>query len=341
MKKQILALGFVVFSLMLPIKAAAQKPEIEKIYTFGDSLSDVGNVYNALLKATGTGFPPPPYFQGRFSNGVVWVEYLAQKLKLNPTPYTSLPPGISSAPDGINYAFGGASSGFDNAVYPQAPPSGLLTQVSVFTTSLTQTKRSADPNGLYIIWAASNDYLFGQVTNPQLPVNNISTAVTVLASVGAKNIMVVNLPDLGKLPATRVNNQLSSQLTTLTNAHNSNLTNSLRVLRQKLGSSVKITLVDANTLFNTVLKYPRVFGFTNTTDACLTSVSVCSNPKQYVFWDGFHPTTGAHKLVKDLAYLTLRLKPQQAQLMLSPEPRTQLSSPQLAQLIFSESGVRD
>lgn len=338
MKKQILALGFVVFSLMLPLKAAAQKPEIEKIYTFGDSLSDVGNVYNALLKATGTGFPPPPYFQGRFSNGVVWVEYLAEKLKLKPTPYTSLPPGNPNAPDGINYAFGGASSGFNNAVYPQAPPSGLLTQVSVFTTSLTQAKRSADPNALFTIWVGSNDYLFDRVTDPQVPVKNISTAVTALASVGAKNIMVVNLPDLGKLPATRVNSQLSSQLTALTNAHNSNLTNSLRVLRQSLGSRVKITLVDANTLFKTVLQYPRAFGFTNTTDACLTNVSVCPNPNQYVFWDGVHPTTAAHKQVQKLAYLALRLQSRQAQLMLSPAPRTQLSSPRLAQLIFSESG---
>lgn len=335
MKQQILTLGFVLFSLMLPLKAAAQK--IEKIYPFGDSLSDSGNLYNATLKLIGTGYPPSPYFKGRFSNGPVWVEYLGQKLKLNPTPYTSLPLGSSNAPDGINYAFGASSSGYDNALYPKAPLPGLLAQVSLFTVSLAQSKQTADPDALYIVWAAANDYLFGKVTDPQVPVKNLLTAVTALVAVGAKNIVVVNLPDLGKLPGTRLNGQISSQLTALTSAHNSNLAQ--KVLSLKLYSKANIILLDANTLFNTFLKYPGAFGFKNVTNACLTNNTVCANPNQYVFWDNYHPTTAAHKQLGNLAYFVLKMKSPQSQLTLPPDPRTQISHPRLAQLVFSDSGL--
>lgn len=61
MKKQLVAAGFILFSLSLPIKASAA---IDQLYVFGDSLSDTGNTY----KATQGIIPPsPPYFQGRFS----------------------------------------------------------------------------------------------------------------------------------------------------------------------------------------------------------------------------------------------------------------------------------
>lgn len=41
-----------------------------RVVVFGDSLSDNGNLFAQ------TGQPPAPYFQGRFSNGPVWVEQL-------------------------------------------------------------------------------------------------------------------------------------------------------------------------------------------------------------------------------------------------------------------------
>ena len=55
------------------------------IYSFGDSLSDVGNVYNATDGLE----PAAPYVNGQFSNGPVWVQDLATKLGLtgaNPEP---------------------------------------------------------------------------------------------------------------------------------------------------------------------------------------------------------------------------------------------------------------
>ena len=64
------------------------------IYAFGDSLSDVGNVF----LGTGGAEPAPPYFAGRFSNGPIWLDYLAAQLGTGPM--------IPSLQGGTDYAFG-------------------------------------------------------------------------------------------------------------------------------------------------------------------------------------------------------------------------------------------
>jgi phospholipase/lecithinase/hemolysin len=53
------------------------------------------------------------------------------------------------------------------------------------------------------VWAGANDYLSGGATAPTQAIANLTHAVQSLAAVDAKQIMVVNLPDLGDLPATR------------------------------------------------------------------------------------------------------------------------------------------
>ncbi|MDO9095779.1 MAG: SGNH/GDSL hydrolase family protein, partial [Rubrivivax sp.] len=69
------------------------------IVAFGDSLTDTGN-FTALASGLSFGlvnFPSPAfgYAQGRFSDGKVAIEYLAESLSLNLT----------------NYAVGGAKTG--------------------------------------------------------------------------------------------------------------------------------------------------------------------------------------------------------------------------------------
>jgi len=264
----------------LPKPTHTSTPQLEQIYVFGDSLSDTGNVF----KATEGVIPPsPPYEQGQFSNGPVWVEYLASKL--------------GSSPQAINFAFGGATTGVtktsDLDSTPQTP--GLLSQIKYFKA----TYANANPNALYIIWAGANDYL-GGTTTPAIPLNNLSKAVRSLASAGAQNILVVNLPDLGKLPATRQSSSAST-LTRLTEAHNSGLSKILDTLRQSLDPETNLTLLDVNTLFNQAIAKPGRFGFTNVTAPCLDSSVVCETPNKFLFWDSLHPTTAAHRALGTLA----------------------------------------
>jgi phospholipase/lecithinase/hemolysin len=278
MRNKLVVAGFVIFSFLLPIKASAA---IDQLYVFGDSLSDTGNTY----RATGGFIPPsPPYFQGRFSNGPVWVEDLASSLGVKQT----------------NFAFGGATTGTGNVgffgQFVNVLP-GLDQQVKTFIS----TNPTADPNGLYVIWAGANDYLGGGQANPQVPVSNLQKAVTSLASFGAKNFLVANLPDLGNLPGTR-NDPNADGLNTLTTFHNSGLSATLSGLSKQTG--LNIIPLDVDSLFGQAIATPQKFGFTNVTDPCLNSQTStsCANPDEYFFWDQLHPTKRTHSILAQAAF---------------------------------------
>lgn len=293
MKKKIFAaaLAFLTF-IMVILTASTQGSQISsqsltnykinEVYVFGDSLSDTGNIF----KATNGVYPPsPPYFQGRYSNGPVWVEYLGSQLGLNNTK-------------NINFAYGGATtvSGSVNGV------PGVLSQVY----SYTKSQSKINPNALYILWAGANDYLFG-ATNTNSAIANLSNAVKSLLTAGAKTILVANLPDLGKIPATS-NTAYSTNLSTVTNLHNSELTESIEAIQQKSGAGNNIIQLNVNSLYREAISQPVKFGLTNVTSSCLTNVNTCNNPDHFLFWDGIHPTTAAHRILADAALKALSLK---------------------------------
>ncbi|AFZ56816.1 SGNH/GDSL hydrolase family protein [Anabaena cylindrica FACHB-243] len=294
MQKQILAAGFFLLSLMLPMQASAHS--YEEIYIFGDSFSDTGNLFNF---SSGAIPPSPAYFDGNFSNGPLWVEYLASNLNLTVNPHT-------------NFAFGGATTGFDNLGLSILP--GLQQQINDFTT----TNLSANSNALYILWAGTNDYLdyfFNNLPNPKQSVANLSTAITSLAAVGAQDIMVLNLPDLGKFPVTGGDNNITSALSNLINLHNLGLATSIDVLSQQLSPEINIISVDVNSLFNQAIADPAKFNLTNVTDSCvgnspvvpitIPTQPVLCIPDKFLFWDEVHPTTTTHQLIGKLAFSAL------------------------------------
>jgi outer membrane lipase/esterase len=265
-------------SCLLPLPILAQN--IDGITIFGDSLVDNGNAF----KATGGTVPPsPPYFNGRFSNGPVWVEGFSTELKL--------PAGTTN-----NFGMGGATSGTANTINIALP--GLTTQLDGFLLTSPQV----NPNQLFVIWAGANDYLGGGITNPATVVGNLSTATQRLIGAGAQQIVVANLPDLGKLFAGLANPVQSVGLTQLTAAHNSGLRASLQALSQA-NPNLSIVPTDMAALFNEVTINPARFGFNNVTQPCLNTAAgtLCSTPDTYLFWDDLHPTAAGHRLISAYA----------------------------------------
>ena len=277
----IIKLGLLL-SCLLPLPVLAQS--IEGINIFGDSLVDNGNAF----KATGGLVPPsPPYFNGRFSNGPVWVEGFSTELKL--------PAGTTN-----NFAVGGATSGTGNTINVALP--GLTTQLNGFLL-LSPT---VNPNQLFVIWAGANDYLGGGIINPATVVGNLSTATQRLVNAGAQQIVVPNLPDLGKIPVGSSDPVQSAGLSQLSAAHNSGLRTSLQVLSQQ-NPNLSIVPTDMAALFNAVITNPTRFGFINVTQPCLniTTGAVCASPDTSLFWDPFHPTAAGHRLISAYALDTL------------------------------------
>lgn len=276
--------GAIPLAFVAVTPAIAQAFGFSDLYVFGDSVSDAGATY----QRTGGLVPPSPPYAGRFSNGPVWVEYLASDLGIPFDPAKDF--AVFSATTGtantnpIGNAFG---------------LGGLQQQI----TGYIAANQVADPNALYVVYAGSNDYLGGGITNPFIPVQNLTNSILALARIGAKNFLVPNLPDLGNLP-TALGNPESVPLNLLTAAHNQVLDQALIALNQQLDPSVNLISLDVNGLFKDAIANPAKYNLTNVTDACLslTTFSVCNSPNTYLFWDTFHPTTVAHQQIANLAY---------------------------------------
>ena len=277
MKKFLIVSGLILSSILAPVRAIAAT--FSQIVVYGDSLSDLGRAAAATSNLPAQ-FKFPAYGSGggRFSNGPIWVQYLAAQL------------GITSNPN-TNFAIGGATTGTAN-IGQALSPSFIGIQQQVANNSVS------DPAALYVLWGGSNDYIFATPTNPPNPsvtLANLTGEINTLISRGATNILVPNLPNLGSLPATDEDLATSVGLNALTQVHNTNL----EVIINTLGQSnpgVKLTLLDVNTLFNQAVS----LGFTDVTNPCITSPT-CT-PDTYLFWDDIHPTTAVHQRIGNLAF---------------------------------------
>ena len=265
-------------------------PNFDQLVIFGDSLSDPGNLFGL------TNFFPlsPPYFEGKFSNGDIWVDYLAESLSL--------------APDSIqNFAIGGATTGQANGfdlllteltgIEWQLP--GLLDQLDSYVAGLGG--ESANANGLYVVWAGAND-LFNLPSDPEaIPsflansVQNVVSTISTLASVGADSFLVPNLPNLGLTPRS-LQAGVSEQASFLSNLFNTSLADALDTLALDL--DIDVVLVDLFAATTEITQQPQDFGFTNVTDPLLGQLPSLADPG-FLWWDQQHPTTQAHSLLSE------------------------------------------
>jgi phospholipase/lecithinase/hemolysin len=303
MKKNVLPAILTLASLLVPLETSATN--FSKLYVFGDSLSDPGNVYKVTTDAQpyepilGTEIPItpgiPPYFKGRFSNGPVWADYFSNNLGISLTPSSelsvlspqvSIPSSISvvddrpvvspfyqgkTASNSVNFAYGGAQTGSTAAGDLGNFLPGVTTQVNGFTNDLNG--KSSDSNGLYVIWAGANDYQSSPVIDPSQSVGNIENSIVSLYNSGARNFVIPNLPDLGKTSrALSLGQEVSTNLTNLSDTHNLLLAEDLSNLSQSQ-ADINIIPVDTNSLFDEILANPTKFGFTNITESCVNEAT--------------------------------------------------------------------
>lgn len=162
------------------------------LYAFGDSLSDAGNVSLATLGAVPTN---SIYSDGRFTNGNVWVQDLAQGLGQRAVR--------ASLAGGTDYAVGGAETG-PNPLHT-VNPTDLPGQLAQFVANVP----NPSPNALYTVWAGSNDVLgianstetpAQQQASVQQAATNEAVVIDELVAHGAKDIVVMDVPDLSKTP---------------------------------------------------------------------------------------------------------------------------------------------
>lgn len=291
-----------VFAL-LSVSAFAQNRTFTGQYTFGDSLSDSGNLF-ALTNRTQ---PPPPYFNGRFSNGPVFIELLGSS-----TLATTTTPGRSNF---RNFAVGGANV-----------TGGALPNLSQQIGQYQLQGMPATPGDLFTVLMGANDLIatLGAPTTPANPgvldtagasvAQALAANVRTLVTLGAKNIVVGGLPNLGATPRSLAAGGPGGPGAAFglraSNAFNTTLRNELATIAAA-APDVNLVYIDLQGFLDRVIADYRALGFNNATQSFLPvggQPAGSGDPNSYVFWDDIHPTARTHALVA--AYVLEHLNPE-------------------------------
>jgi outer membrane lipase/esterase len=259
-----------------------------QIVVFGASLSDNGNAVSIVPGL----FPGAPYYPGRASNGLLWIDVVAADLGNEVKPFVN---------GGTNYAVGGARTCEISGA--SVNPFDMCNQVVLY---LASALNKADANALYVIDAATVGNNIFAVINNGLSFNEITTqAPTDIAKImdklykaGARKFLVTNVPDVGATPRGQ---GLPSPATAsaLSNGFNGTLNNELANFRAS-HSGADVRLAD----FKSAVAITT--GFTNTTDPCVVNQVACATPDTYTYWDNLHPTAATGRNMAKAALAVLK-----------------------------------
>ncbi|KAL6839343.1 hypothetical protein ACP4OV_030840 [Aristida adscensionis] len=307
-----------------------------KLFVFGDTFADAGNVQKSELSRASRGWYYPYGTSdsdndnnpsGRYSNGMVQSDYVAQILGLDasPPPYR-LRKANQIDPSGENFAMVGAGV-FDS---PQGLPTldhqvvnqfdrlvnlGIIKEDDL-EKSVAFVAISAGHDYKYLNDAISYDDMLSLCSNVT---NAIGDSVRRLQELGVPKILVNSLAPIGCAPFhTRANNYTrciaDGVADEITKLHNT-------LLKHNLGDEDGVLLLDINTFFRHLVQAGSTLStsqnrFKHKLDPCCDNVdsdgycgqeddngnplyTLCDDPDQYFYWDYMYPTQAGWKAVMD------------------------------------------
>jgi len=175
----------------------------------------------------------------------------------------------------------------------------------------------ARADALYVIQFGGNDLrdaLVAAGTDPnaaiailQTAIGDLSVNIQSLYFAGARNFFVANAPNLAHAPAVKLAG-ISGVAGFFTGIYNGGLEGGLQQLELAL-PDVVIRRLDMAGFTDDVVANPGKYRLSITDSPCLsffvTIGAVCDRPKEYLFWDGLHPTAAGHKQIARFAVAAL------------------------------------
>ncbi|KAL8524162.1 hypothetical protein ACS0TY_013939 [Phlomoides rotata] len=322
-----------IFSLV----AESRNTTFPAVIVFGDSVVDTGNnnYLKTLIKVNyppyGRDFigGRPT---GRFSNGKVPSDLIAEELGIKDLLPAYLDPSLQADDliTGVNFASGGA--GYDPLTSDFVHVLSLLDQIEMFKDYIAKLEQIVGlertsallSESLFIVVSGSNDitntYFGMPVRKTQYDVTSYADLLVSYASIfvkelyelGARKIGVFGLPPLGCLPSQRTLKggverkciDLYNEVAMLFNHKLSAEINSIN--NQCSTGSGRATYIDIYSLPLDLIHHPHKYGFkisnkgccgTGTIEVAFLCKYTCWNVPEYVFWDSFHLTEKAYRLL--------------------------------------------
>jgi phospholipase/lecithinase/hemolysin len=279
----------------------------------GGTVSTLTTVIDTELAAQGV----PSFLIPGIANGYISGIASADNVNLtaNPNAYLQL---VAGASGGTDFAIGGSVTGLTNFNTSNGIQlTDLAAQVTNFQNEVTAPASSA----LYTVWSGSNDVInLVDASNIATLISSGAAAtdvaqsasaevasVSTLIAGGAKNLLVLNVPDVGKVPSvTALGSTIAADGTLLAQEFNADLVADLAAAQASYGTA-SVKVVDTFSLIDNAVANPGSYGLTNVTNSAYTGTyttnnnSEVSNPNSYLFFDGMHPTSTGQNAVANAA----------------------------------------
>ncbi|XP_050367734.1 GDSL esterase/lipase At5g55050-like [Argentina anserina] len=269
---------------------------------------------------------------GRFCNGKNAADFLAEKVRLATSPpYLSLVSKSNkqkgSFEAGVSFASGGAGifNGTDDE-YRQSLP--LTKQIGYYAQVCTELQQQLGAQAaqahlaksLHVILIGSNDvfgYLDSSSTQKQytphqyveLMLSTLKQHLQRIHSLGARKFVILGTGPVGCCPARR--KEKTGECNELGNSISAKYSDGLKSMMQQLKPALGInySFFETYGIFRNIIQNPSSYGFNETQAACcglgylnakfpcLPVASYCSNRRDHMFWDLYHPTEATHKIL--------------------------------------------
>ncbi|KAG7957645.1 hypothetical protein I3843_11G186300 [Carya illinoinensis] len=274
---------------------------------------------------------------GRFTNGKNAADFLAEKVGL-PTspPYLSLVSNSSKINNasfltGVSFASGGAGifDGTDERLRQSIPLTKQVDYLLTVCEKLKQQRGSTSAQNLlskslFVVVIGSND-IFGYSGSSDLRSKNTPQQYVDLMALklkeqlkriyngGARKFVITGIGAIGCCPSERNKNkteECNEETNRLSVKYNEGLTSMLQKWKSEL-KGISYSYLDTYSILQNFVQKPQAYGFVDVKAACcglgnlnakfgcLPISTYCSNRKEHLFWDLYHPTEAAHRLIAD------------------------------------------
>ncbi|GLJ28439.1 hypothetical protein SUGI_0559570 [Cryptomeria japonica] len=343
----LILIGFLILNIQ---SVAAIKPLVPALLVFGDSTCDPGN-NNYIQTALKSDFPPygrdlaDHQATGRFCNGRLGIDFIAEGLGLKKTIPPYLDPHLSPHDLVTGVSFASAGTGYDNMTASILNVIPLWKEIEYFKEYQFRLKQMFGEKiasivinkALYLVSVGTNDFIenYLQFPNRRLrfsPSEYVDFIVGIagnffeeLYRLGARRISVASLSPMGCLPMLRSMNlfepgQCMEDYNDIGLQYNAKLQTTIENLRHKL-PGLLILFSDSYQLTYEAIYNPSKYGFEEAERACCGSGTIelgylcnelipsCSDASTFVFWDSVHPTERFYEIVANNMLQSIRRLP--------------------------------